>query len=67
MQIVYLDSDRAEGIRDLVSFAIDIFVRQGNERLQILFPSDRKIANVLSEFQLAESEQFLLYSKVFTG
>lgn len=67
LQIVYLDSAEKDAVRSLISFAANIFSGGRYERLQVLFPLDSKIKDAMRHLKIAESEQFLLYSKVFTG
>ena len=67
LQIVYLDSESESVLRDILAFVTGIFADDKYERLQVLFPQDKNMTSAVQEFQLSESEQFLLYSKVFTG
>ena len=67
LQLVYLDSESENILDELVAYVVGVFADRGYERLQVLFPQDRRIAEAARRFGLSESEQFLLYRKVFTG
>ncbi len=67
LQLVYLDSESENILDELVAYVVGVFADRGCERLQVLFPQDRRIAEAARRFGLSESEQFLLYRKVFTG
>jgi GNAT superfamily N-acetyltransferase len=68
MQIVYLDSSSVSVVRDILAFVKNIIAGQRGYRwLHVIFQRNRKIAGVVKEFRIGESEQFLLYSKVFSG
>jgi ribosomal protein S18 acetylase RimI-like enzyme len=65
LQVVYLDSCSTGILRDLMSFATNIYAAGRFERFQVLCQQDKKMISVLEEFRMKESEQFLLYNKVF--
>ncbi|HKX82140.1 MAG TPA: GNAT family N-acetyltransferase [Nitrososphaera sp.] len=67
LQLLYLDSECEKILDELVAYAVGVFADGRYERLQVLFPQDGRIAEAARRFGLKESEQFLLYRKVFTG
>lgn len=67
LQIVYLDSAQAAVLQDILAYAANIFSEGKHERLQALFSRDRKIIAAVNEFNMSESEQFILYSKDLSG
>lgn len=66
LQMVYLDSCSTGILRDLMSFVANIYSEARFERFQVLCQQSNKMILVLEEFGMKESEQFLLYNKVFT-
>src|SRR6185503_9830304 len=67
LQVVYLDSQDASTLRDLLRFVTNLY-RDGNyERLQVLCQHDDQMVSIIEKFHILESERFLLYSKVFSG
>lgn len=63
LQIVYLDSISTSTIRNLISFAAN---KYKYERLQVVCQQNKKMLSTIENFQVQESEQFLLYRKAFT-
>lgn len=66
LQVVYLDSCSTGILRDLMSFVANIYAEGRFARFQVLCQQSNKMILVLEEFRMKESEQFLLYNKVFT-
>ncbi len=66
LQVVYLDSCSTEILRDMMSFVSNIYVEGRFARFQVLCQQSSKMTLVLEEFGMKESEEFLLYNKVFT-
>ncbi len=66
LQVVYLDSCSTAILRDLMSLVANIYAEAKFERFQVLCQQSNKMTSVLEEFRMKESEQFLLYNKVFT-
>jgi hypothetical protein len=66
LQVVYLDSCSTQVLRDLMSFVRNVYVEGRFARFQVLCQQSSKMTLVLEEFGMKESEQFLLYNKVFT-
>jgi GNAT superfamily N-acetyltransferase len=67
LQVVYLDSEEKHALQGLLAHVMNLYVDGKYERLQILCPHDGQAASVINDFQIKESERFLLYSKVFSG
>ena len=66
LQIVYLDSQDGATLRDLLGFVTNLYVDRKYERLQVLCQHDKQMVAIMEDLQIKESEQFLLYSKVFS-
>lgn len=66
LQIVYLDSHDASILCDLLGFVTNLYVDRKYERLHVLCQHDKQMISIIEGFQIQESEQFLLYSKVFS-
>jgi hypothetical protein len=66
LQVVYLDSYSTGILRCLVSFVANIYAGGSFQRFQVLCQQSNNMMSVLEEFRMQESEQFLLYNKVFT-
>lgn len=67
MQIVYLDSQSTGALKQLVSFATNIYVDGGFEQLQIVCHDSKKLTSFIEKHMTKDEEQFLLYNKVFTA
>ena len=67
LQIVYLDSHDASTLRDLLGFVTNLYLDGKYERLQVLCQHDDQMVSIIEKYHIVESEQFLLYSKVFSG
>jgi hypothetical protein len=67
LQIVYLDSEDAQAVHDLVAFVTNLYLDSKYERLHVLCQKDEQIISIMEKFEIQEPEQFLLYSKVFSG
>ena len=67
LQMVYLDSHEMQALQDLLAYVVNLYADGNYERLQVMFPFNEQTASVIDNFQIQESERFLLYSKVFTG
>jgi hypothetical protein len=67
MQIVYLDSQSTTALKQLVSFATNIYVDGGFEQLQIVCHNSRQLTSFIEKHMIKDEEQFLLYNKVFTA
>lgn len=67
LQIVYLDSESTPALRQLFSFATDIYVNDGFEQLQLICYDSKQMTSYIEKHMTKDEEQFLLYSKVFTG
>jgi hypothetical protein len=67
LQVVYLDSEEEQAVQDLLAYVTNLYLDGNYERLQILCPRDEQMDSVIDNFQIKESERFLLYSKVFSG
>ncbi len=65
LQVVYLDSCSTGILRELMSLVAKIYAVGRFARFQVLCQQNKMIS-VLEEFRMKESEQFLLYNKVFT-
>lgn len=66
LQIVYLDSDDVAVLLDLLGFVTNLYVDSKYERLHVLCQHDKQMVSIIEGLQIKESEQFLLYSKVFS-
>lgn len=67
MQIVYLDSESACGLDQLVSFVTNLYLDGGFEELQIVCHACKLLASFIQKSMIKDEEQFLLYNKVFTA
>lgn len=67
LQVVYLDSQNLRALQDLIAYVTNCYIDGGYERLHILCARERQMISVIERFHIEESEQFLLYSKVFSG
>ncbi|HEX2014249.1 MAG TPA: GNAT family N-acetyltransferase [Nitrososphaera sp.] len=67
LQIVYIDSESTGSLRDLLSFVINIYTVGKYKRLQVLCQENNKVMSAIDKIGMEESEQFLLYDKVFTS
>lgn len=67
MQIVYLDSQSTAALKQLISFATNIYVGGGFEQLQIVCHNSRRLTSFIEKHMTKDEEQFLLYNKVFTA
>jgi ribosomal protein S18 acetylase RimI-like enzyme len=65
LQVTYLDSEKS--IKDLLSFAANLYSQGKFSRLHILCHENRRLTSAVEKFRIEESERFLLYSKVITG
>jgi GNAT superfamily N-acetyltransferase len=61
LQLVYLDSASKSSLRQLISFATNLYMQGKFERLQVL--CHKSLAPAVKRFKIEESEQFLLYDK----
>jgi hypothetical protein len=66
LQVVYLDACSTKILRDLMSFVAIIYEKGRFARFQVLCQQSSRMTLVLEAFGMKESEQFLLYNKVFT-
>jgi GNAT superfamily N-acetyltransferase len=64
LQVVYLDS---KNVKDLVSFAANLYARNKFSNLHVLCHESRHAASVIEKFGIKVSERFLLYHKDFTA
>jgi hypothetical protein len=67
LQVVYLDSHAESTLRDLLGFVTNLYLDGKYERLQVLCQHDKQMVSIIEKFHIRESEQFLLYSKAFSG
>ena len=67
LQIVYLDSQDEKVLSNLLAFATNLYLDEKYERLHVLCQQDEKMTSIIEGFEIQESEQFLLYSKVLSG
>ncbi|MGI0037147.1 MAG: GNAT family N-acetyltransferase, partial [Nitrososphaera sp.] len=67
LQVVYLDSHDASTLSDLLRFVTNLYLDGKYERLHLLCQHDKQMVSIIERFQIKESDQFLLYSKVFSG
>ena len=67
LRIVYLDSQSANSLKHLVSFAANLYMEGKFEELQVICYSDKKMESAVQKSGLLKSEEFLLYNKVFTA
>jgi ribosomal protein S18 acetylase RimI-like enzyme len=63
LQVAYLDS---LNVKDLVSFAVNLYAGGKFSNLHILCNESKHTASVIEKLRIKESERFLLYSKDFT-
>ena len=66
LQIVYLDSHDASALYNLLGFVTNLYIDRKFERLHVLCQHDKLMISIIEALQIHESEQFLLYSKVFS-
>jgi ribosomal protein S18 acetylase RimI-like enzyme len=67
LQIVYLDSQDEKVLGNLLAFATNLYLDEKYERLHVLCQQDEKMTSIIEGFEIQESEQFLLYSKVLNS
>jgi N-acetylglutamate synthase-like GNAT family acetyltransferase len=66
LQIVYLDSELAGSLCNLVSFIMNLYLDGKFDSLQIVcYDSKRLTSSFIDKFVIKEQEQFLLYNKQF--
>jgi ribosomal protein S18 acetylase RimI-like enzyme len=66
LQIVYLDSTSASSLKHLISFAINLYIDDKFDRLQIICADSEGMKSFVDASIMKEQEEFLLYSKIFT-
>lgn len=67
LQIVYLDSKSEKSLQSMFSFAANLCMESGFERLHLLCQQDVSVKSVVEKFKTEESEEFLLYNKILTS
>jgi GNAT superfamily N-acetyltransferase len=61
LQVVYLDSASKGSLRQLISYATNLYMQGKFERLHVL--CHKSLVPAIKSFRIKESEQFLLYDK----
>jgi hypothetical protein len=67
LQIVYLDSKSKRSLQSMFSFAANLCMESGFERLHLLCQQDISVKSMVEKFKIEESEEFLLYNKILTS
>jgi GNAT superfamily N-acetyltransferase len=65
LQIVYLDSELAGSLCDLVSFITSLYLDGKFDSLQVVCYDNKRLTSFIDKFMVKEQEQFFLYSKQF--
>ncbi len=65
LQIVYLDSRSEKSLQSMFSYAANLYMESGFERLHLLCQQDTA-KSMVEKFKIEESEDFLLYNKILT-
>jgi ribosomal protein S18 acetylase RimI-like enzyme len=65
LQIVYLDSELADSLCNLVSFIMNLYLDGKFDSLQIVCYDTKRLTSFIDKFMIKEQEQFLLYNKQF--
>lgn len=67
LQIVYLDSLNKDVLHDLLSFVTNVYLDGKYESLHVICHQNKKLVSTIEKYEILESEQFLLYSKIISG
>jgi ribosomal protein S18 acetylase RimI-like enzyme len=65
LQIVYLDSELAGSLCNLVSFIMNLYLDGKFDSLQIVCYDSKRLTSFIDKFVIKEQAQFLLYNKQF--